>query len=163
MTTVYEFTANNLAGKPVSLEEFKGKVILIVNTASRCGFTPQYRELENLYRELKENGFVVLGFPCNQFGQQEPGDSREIVEFCELNYQVSFPMFEKIDVNGKKTHPLYQFLKSKAPGVLGSKAIKWNFTKFLIDSSGHVVKRYAPLTTPNAIRKDIERLLADSM
>ena len=163
MTTVYEFTANNLAGKPVSLEEFKGKVILIVNTASRCGFTPQYRELENLYRELKEKDFVVLGFPCNQFGQQEPGDSREIVEFCELNYQVSFPMFEKIDVNGKKTHPLYQFLKSKAPGALGSKAIKWNFTKFLIDSSGHVVKRYAPLTTPNAIRKDIERLLADSM
>ena len=163
MTTVYEFTANNLAGKPVSLEEFKGKVILIVNTASRCGFTPQYRELENLYRELKEKDFVVLGFPCNQFGQQEPGDSREIVEFCELNYKVSFPMFEKIDVNGKKTHPLYQFLKSKAPGALGSKAIKWNFTKFLIDSSGHVVKRYAPLTTPNAIRKDIERLLADSM
>ena len=160
MKTVYEYTANNLAGKPISLEEFKGKVILIVNTASRCGFTPQYRELENLYRELKENGCVVLGFPCNQFGQQEPGDSRAIAEFCQLNYQVSFPLFEKIDVNGKNTHPLYQFLKSAAPGVLGSKAIKWNFTKFLIDRKGHVVKRYAPIVAPNAIRKDIERLLA---
>lgn len=143
----------------MALETFKDNVLLIVNTASRCGFTPQYRELEQLYREYKERGFVVLGFPCNQFGQQEPGSSREITTFCESNYQISFPLFEKIDVNGKHAHPLYQFLKAEAPGVLGSKAIKWNFTKFLIDRTGQVVNRYAPITPPNAIRMDIERLL----
>ncbi|MGY6278188.1 glutathione peroxidase [Methylomonas sp. MgM2] len=159
MNTIYGFTVNDISGKPVSLESYKGKVLLIVNTASRCGFTPQYRELESLYRQFKERGLVVLGFPCNQFGRQEPGDSREIAAFCDANYQISFPMFEKIDVNGSRAHPLYQFLKSEARGVLGSKAVKWNFTKFLIDANGHVFKRYAPLVTPNTIRKDIERLL----
>ncbi len=159
MKSIYEFTANDIGGKPMALETFKDNVLLIVNTASRCGFTPQYRELEQLYREYKERGFVVLGFPCNQFGQQEPGSSREITTFCESNYQISFPLFEKIDVNGKHAHPLYQFLKAEAPGVLGSKAIKWNFTKFLIYRTGQVVNRYAPITPPNAIRMDIERLL----
>lgn len=159
MKSIYEFTANDITGKPVALETFKGKVLLIVNTASRCGFTPQYRELEQLYREYKERGFAILGFPCNQFGQQEPGSSSEINAFCESTYQISFPMFEKIDVNGKHAHPLYQFLKAEARGALGSKVIKWNFTKFLIDSNGHVVKRYAPITAPNSIKNDIERLL----
>lgn len=160
MKTVYAFSANNIDGKPIALDEFKGKVMLIVNTASRCGFTPQYRELESLHQTFKDRGFAVLAFPCNQFGQQEPGNSRDIAQFCELNYQVSFPLFEKVDVNGSQAHPLYQFLKSAAPGVLGSKAIKWNFTKFLIDRDGRVIKRYSPLTPPNAIRKDIEQLLA---
>ncbi len=159
MTTIYEFSANDISGKPVSLETFKDKVLLIVNTASRCGFTPQYRELENLHRSYKDRGFSVLAFPCNQFGRQEPGNAQEIADFCETNFQISFPLFEKIDVNGEHAHPLYRFLKSQAPGALGSKAIKWNFTKFLIDSNGKVVKRYGPLTTPNAIRADIERLL----
>jgi len=159
MDSIYRYTANDINGKPVSLETFKGRVLLIVNTASRCGFTPQYRELESLYQSFKDRGFAVLAFPCNQFGQQEPGTSREIAQFCETNFQVSFPLFEKIDVNGNAAHPLYQFLKSEAPGLLGSKAIKWNFTKFLADSNGHVVKRYAPIVTPNSIRKDIERLL----
>lgn len=159
MNTVYPYSANDITGKTIALEAYKGKVLLIVNTASRCGFTPQYRELESLYQAFKDRGFAVLAFPCNQFGQQEPGDSRDIAEFCELNYQVSFPLFEKIDVNGSHTHPLFQFLKSAAPGVLGSKAVKWNFTKFLIDRDGHVVKRYAPFVTPNTIRKDIEHLL----
>jgi glutathione peroxidase len=159
MDNIYRFSANNLAGQPVSMDDFRGKVLLIVNTASQCGFTPQYRELESLYQAYQERGFMVLGFPCNQFGKQEPGNSREIAEFCELNYRVSFPLFQKIEVNGSHAHPLYQYLKSAAPGLLGSKAIKWNFTKFLVDPHGHVRKRYSPLTTPGAIRADIERLL----
>ena len=159
MKTIHSFSANAIDGKPVSLEDFKGKVLLIVNTASRCGFTPQYQGLEQLHRTYQDQGFAVLGFPCNQFGQQEPGSNPEIGAFCTANYGVSFPMFEKIDVNGDHAHPLYQYLKSAAAGVLGSHAIKWNFTKFLIDRNGQVVKRYAPFMTPAAMGSDIERWL----
>ncbi|WP_456238244.1 glutathione peroxidase [Methylomonas rapida] len=159
METIYSYSANSLAGETIPLESFKGQVLLIVNTASRCGFTPQYRGLEQLYREFKDQGFAVLGFPCNQFGKQEPGNSQEIADFCEMTYQVSFPLFEKIAVNGKHAHPLYTFLKSQASGALGSQAIKWNFTKFLIDRQGRVVKRYSPFRAPAAIRSDIEHLL----
>ncbi len=159
MDTVYSFAANDLNGHPVSLESFRGQVLLIVNTASRCGFTPQYQELESLYERFKAQGFTVLGFPCNQFGKQEPGGSREIAEFCDLNYHISFPLFEKITVNGSKAHPLYQFLKTSAPGLLGTQAIKWNFSKFLVGRDGRVSKRYSPFTAPMAIQTDIERLL----
>ena len=158
--TVYEFSAPLLDGHTVSLVEFKGRVLLIVNTASKCGFTPQYAGLEELYRANKDRGFTVLGFPCNQFGEQEPGSSEEIGTFCERNYGVSFPMFAKIDVNGPSTHPLYQFLKASKPGVLGSERIKWNFTKFLIDREGNVVDRFAPATKPEDITKQIDELLS---
>ena len=156
---IYAFKANRLNGKEQSIAEYEGKVMIIVNTASKCGFTPQYEGLENLYRQYKDKGLVVLGFPCNQFGAQEPGAGGEIQEFCQLNYGVSFPMFDKIDVNGNDTHPLYDYLKKQAAGVLGTESIKWNFTKFLVDREGHVVKRYASTDTPDAIAKDIEALL----
>ena len=159
MTTVYDFSAKRLNGDDVSLEQYKGKVLLIVNTASKCGFTPQYKGLQALY-DKHQGKLEILGFPCNQFGKQEPGGESEISEFCELNYGVSFPMFGKIDVNGDDAHPLYKHLKQEAPGILGSKSIKWNFTKFLVNKDGKVVKRYAPTDTPEAIEKDIAKLLA---
>lgn len=157
--SIYEISANKLTGEPVNLRDFAGKVLLIVNTASKCGFTPQYEGLETLYAKYRERGFEILGFPCNQFGQQEPGGADEIGAFCQRNYGVSFPMFEKIDVNGEAAHPLYQHLKSSAKGLLGSESIKWNFTKFLIGRDGQVVHRYAPLTKPLDIAADIEKLL----
>ena len=160
MTTVHDFTAKSLSGEDVSLADFRGKVLLIVNTASKCGFTPQYAGLEKLHEELAPRGFAVLGFPCNQFGQQEPGDAQEIQSFCTLNYNVSFPMFAKIEVNGPGAHPLYEFLKSQKSGLLGIEAIKWNFSKFLVDQEGRVVERYAPTTTPASLKGDIEALLA---
>ena len=159
MTTVHDFTAKALSGEDVSLAEFRGKVLLIVNTASKCGFTPQYAGLEKLHEELSPRGFAVLGFPCNQFGQQEPGDSQEIQNFCSLTYNVTFPMFAKIDVNGASAHPLYEFLKGEKAGLLGIEAIKWNFSKFLVDQEGRVVERYAPTTTPASLKADIEALL----
>jgi glutathione peroxidase len=158
MSGVHDFTAKSLAGEDVPLKQFAGKVLLIVNTASKCGFTPQYRGLEALHRELSPRGFAVLGFPCNQFGGQEPGDAEQIEQFCASKYDVSFPMFEKIEVNGFATHPLYDYLKSEKSGLLGS-SIKWNFTKFLVDRSGKVVARFAPTATPEGIKKDIEALL----
>ncbi|HEX2494795.1 MAG TPA: glutathione peroxidase [Steroidobacter sp.] len=156
---VYDFEAKSLAGKHTSLREYSGKVMLIVNTASKCGFTPQYEALEVLYEKHRDQGFVVLGFPCNQFGAQEPGSEQEIAAFCEKNFGVSFPMFEKIEVNGANAHPLYQWLKKSAPGLLGSERIKWNFTKFLIDRAGAVVERYAPMTKPEDLERDVEKLL----
>ena len=159
MTTLYDFSARDIEGRNVRLGRFRGKVVLIVNTASQCGFTPQYAGLERLYEDLADRGFAVLGFPCNQFGGQEPGDADEIAKFCKLTYDVHFPMFAKIEVNGAGAHPLYQWLKAQATGLLGTEAIKCNFTKFLVDRSGHVVDRYAPTTAPDAIRADIERLL----
>jgi len=158
--TVYDFSARGIDGRERSLSEFKGKVLLIVNTASKCGFTPQYKGLEELYRKYHDQGLVILGFPCNQFGKQEPGSEAEIGQFCELNFGVTFPLFAKIEVNGPGAHPLYQHLKAQAPGLLGSKAIKWNFTKFLVDRAGRVVERYAPTATPDSLKQDIERLLA---
>jgi glutathione peroxidase len=158
MSDIYDFTATSLAGEDVALKRFEGQVLLIVNTASACGFTPQYRGLEALQKEFGPRGFAVLGFPCNQFGSQEPGDARQIEQFCESNYAVTFPMFGKIDVNGGGTHPLYQFLKSEKSGLLGS-SIKWNFTKFLVDRSGRVVARHAPTTTPEGLKSEIEALL----
>jgi glutathione peroxidase len=160
MSTIYEFTADNLAGKPVNLEQYRGKVLLIVNTASKCGFTPQYEGLEQVYQQFKDKGVEVLGFPCNQFGSQEPGGSDEIGAFCQKNYGVTFPMFSKIDVNGEQAHPLYKYLKSEKSGILGLEAIKWNFTKFLIGKDGSVYKRYAPQTPPKDLMEDIEKLLA---
>jgi glutathione peroxidase len=159
MASIYDFTVKDIHDKPVKLDRYKGKVMLIVNTASKCGFTPQYKGLEAMYEKLHDKGLEVLGFPCNQFGAQEPGSEKEIEQFCELNYGVTFPMFAKIDVNGDKTAPLYKFLKSEKPGLLGSEAIKWNFTKFLVDREGNVVKRYAPNDTPEAIAKDVEKAL----
>jgi glutathione peroxidase len=158
MSVVYDFTAKSLAGDDVPLKQFEGQVLLIVNTASKCGFTPQYEGLEALHRELSPRGFAVLGFPCNQFGGQEPGDARQIAEFCDSKYDVSFPMFEKIDVNGANAHPLYNYLKGEKTGLLGS-SIKWNFTKFLVDRSGKVVARHAPTATPLGLKKEIEGLL----
>jgi glutathione peroxidase len=158
MASIYDFSATSLAGDDTSLKRFEGKVLLIVNTASACGFTPQYKGLEALQQSFGARGFSVLGFPCNQFGRQEPGNAAEIGQFCSSNYAVSFPMFDKIDVNGDNAHPLYQYLKDEKSGLLGS-SIKWNFTKFLIDRSGKVVARYAPTTTPEALTKDIEALL----
>ncbi len=157
--SIYEFTATNIKGQDVSLSDYEGKVILIVNTASKCGFTPQFEGLETLYQNLQAQGLVILGFPCNQFGSQDPGDDGEIEEFCQLNYGVSFPMFGKIEVNGSQAHPLYEYLKKEARGVLGSKTIKWNFTKFLVDQSGKVLKRYGSADKPEAIKKDILALL----
>jgi glutathione peroxidase len=159
MSTVMDFSATLSNGNEVALEDYAGKVLLIVNTASKCGFTPQYTGLESLQKTYSANGFSVLAFPCNQFGGQEPGTEQEIESFCDLNYQTSFPLFSKIEVNGASSHPLFTHLKSEAPGVLGSKRIKWNFTKFLINQQGEVVKRYAPSTKPEAIAKDIEALL----
>jgi glutathione peroxidase len=158
MPGVYDFTARSLAGEDVPLRRFEGQVLLIVNTASACGFTPQYQGLEALHRELAPRGFAVLGFPCNQFGGQEPGGAAEIAAFCSSNYQVSFPMFDKIDVNGANAHPLYRYLKDEKSGLLGS-AIKWNFTKFLADRAGKVVARHAPTARPEGLRQEIEALL----
>ena len=158
---VFDFQAASLDGKPVDLAQYRGKVLLIVNTASKCGFTPQYQGLELLYRRYQDQGVEVLGFPCNQFGGQEPGTEAEIGAFCETNYGVSFPMFAKVEVNGNDAHPLFQHLKSEAPGVLGTEGIKWNFTKFLIGRDGKVVHRYAPQTKPEDIAEDVDRLLAE--
>jgi glutathione peroxidase len=158
MTSIYDFSAKSLAGEDTPLKGFEGKVLLIVNTASACGFTPQYKGLEALQQTFGARGFSVLGFPCNQFGRQEPGNAAEIGQFCASNYAVSFPMFDKIDVNGDKAHPLYQYLRREKSGLFGS-SIKWNFTKFLIDRSGKVVGRYAPTTSPESLTKDIEVLL----
>jgi glutathione peroxidase len=157
--TVHDFQATSLDGKPVDLSAYRGKVLLIVNTASECGFTPQYKGLEQVYEQLRDRGLVVLGFPCNQFGKQEPGTEADIGAFCEKNFGVSFPMFAKVDVNGDDAHPLYKYLKQQAPGLLGTQAIKWNFTKFLVDKNGKVVERYAPQTKPQQIAGDIEKLL----
>ncbi len=159
MPTAYDFTAQNIDGAPVELKDFEGQVLLIVNTASKCGFTPQYTGLEALHRKLQSEGFSVLGFPCDQFGHQEPGNAEEIKSFCSLSYDVSFPLFEKIEVNGKNTHPLYAFLKKSAKGLLGSEAIKWNFTKFLVARDGSVVKRYAPTDKPENIEGEVRKLL----
>ena len=160
MSTVYDFEALQINGKPVALSQFKGTVMLIVNTASACGFTPQFAGLEELHATYGKKGLVVLGFPCNQFGAQDAGSNTEIAEFCQLNYGVSFPMMAKIDVNGALAPPLYQWLTKEAPGLLGTKAIKWNFTKFLIGKDGQVLKRYAPTDTPKGMAKDIEAALA---
>ena len=159
MTTIYDFHALDISGRAVPISDYRGKVLLIVNTASNCGFTPQYDGLESLYRNLGARGFVVLGFPSNQFGEQEPGDEEEIATFCKLQYDVSFPMFAKIDVNGAKASPLFDWLKSATPGLLGSRAIKWNFTKFLVDRQGNAVRRFAPMTPPARLRSEIEALL----
>jgi glutathione peroxidase len=159
MTELYDIPLTRIDGTQTSLAEHRNKVALIVNTASRCGFTPQYAGLEALYRKYKDQGFVVLGFPCNQFGAQEPGDEAQIAGFCELNYGVTFPMFAKVDVNGPNTHPLFVALKKEAKGVLGSEAIKWNFTKFLLDRSGQVADRMAPLSTPQSLDGLVYQLL----
>jgi len=157
--TVYGFKARKIDGQEITLASYTGKVLLIVNVASRCGFTPQYRGLEELQEKFENRGFEVLGFPCNQFGNQEPGSETEIRSFCDLQYGVRFPLFSKVDVNGSSTHPLYEFLKKAKPGFLGTKRIKWNFTKFLVDRSGRPIKRYSPQTTPAAIEKDIQSAL----
>lgn len=158
--TIYDFEAKSISGKDISLGEFKGQVMLIVNTASKCGFTPQFGGLEELHKTYAGKGLAVLGFPCNQFGSQDPGADSEIAEFCQVNYGVSFPMMGKIDVNGAAAHPLYKWLSAEAPGLLGSKAIKWNFTKFLVGKDGQVIKRYAPLDKPADLAKDVEAALA---
>lgn len=156
--TIYDFSVKDISGKDVSLADYRGKTLLIVNVASKCGFTPQYKGLEELHREFGGK-LEVLGFPCNQFGAQEPGDENEIKNFCSLTYDVTFPMFSKIDVNGDNTHPLYQFLKESKKGLLGTEGIKWNFTKFLVDKNGEVVKRYAPTDSPEKIKKEIQSYL----
>jgi glutathione peroxidase len=157
--SIYDFNAQTLDGKPAPLSAWQGQVVLIVNTASKCGFTPQYTGLEALYRKYKDRGFVVLGFPCNQFGSQEPGNAEEIASFCSLTYDVDFPMMSKIDVNGPQTHPLYAYLKHAKKGLLGSEGIKWNFTKFLVDRTGDVKGRFAPTDTPESLEGAIEALL----
>ena len=162
MTTVYDFSAKAIDGREISLKEFEGKVLLIVNTASKCGFTPQYEGLEALQKKYGPKGFAVLGFPCNQFGAQEPGDASEIANFCKLTYDVDFPLFAKVDVNGDNAHPLFQLLKKQAPGLLGSEAVKWNFTKFLVDKHGKVQDRFAPATKPDGLGSQIEKLLAQA-
>jgi glutathione peroxidase len=159
MASVHDFTVDDIHGQPVPLDRFKGEVLLIVNVASECGFTPQYKGLEAMYEKLHDKGLEVLGFPCNQFGGQEPGGEKEIAQFCEINYGVTFPMFAKVDVNGDNAAPLYKYLKAEKPGLLGSEAIKWNFTKFLVDREGNVLKRYAPNDTPESIAKDVEKAL----
>lgn len=156
---IYSFRAKDIKGNEIGLDQFKGKVLLVVNTASHCGFTPQYEGLEKLYLELKSKGLEILAFPCNQFGTQEPKDNAEILNFCQTNYNVSFPIFSKINVNGEDAHPIYQFLKSQCPGLLGTEMIKWNFTKFLVNREGKVVKRFAPQDKPDTIKKNIEELL----
>ncbi|WP_342424179.1 glutathione peroxidase [Paenibacillus sp. FSL E2-0178] len=157
--SVYDYEANTLRGQEESLSKYKGKVLLVVNTASKCGFTPQYKGLQEVYDKFKDRGFEVLGFPSNQFAKQEPGESEDIAEFCEINYGVTFPMYEKINVNGNEAHPLFKYLSKEAPGVLGSKSVKWNFTKFLVDQEGRVLKRFSPQTTPDQIEADIAKLL----
>jgi glutathione peroxidase len=157
--SIYDFKVKNINGKVEGLSSYKDKVLLIVNIASECGFTPQYKDLEEVYLKYKDKGFTILGFPCNQFGKQEPGDEKAIKEFCEMNYHISFPLFSKIEVNGEDAIPLYKFLKKELSGILGTEKIKWNFTKFLIDKSGVPFKRYAPPTKPHDIEKDIEFLL----
>ena len=160
MNDLYDFSANTLGGADKSFDAYRGKVVLVVNTASECGFTPQFEGLETLSRKYRDRGLEVLGFPCNQFGAQEPGDAAQIGAFCEKNYGVSFQMFDKIEVNGPRAHPLYKWLMHSAPGILGTEAIKWNFTKFLLGRDGKVFKRYATATKPEALAGDIERLLA---
>jgi glutathione peroxidase len=157
--SIYEFSATNIKGQEVNLSDYQDKVLLIVNTASKCGFTPQFEGLETLHKELESQGLVILGFPCNQFGSQDPGGDGQIEEFCQLNYGVSFPMFSKIDVNGTDAHPLYTFMKKQARGLLGSTTVKWNFTKFLVNREGQVVERYAPNDKPENIKADILKLL----
>jgi glutathione peroxidase len=157
--SVYDFSATSIEGQNTDLSAFQGKVLLIVNTASQCGFTSQYQGLQALHTQYADQGLAVLGFPCNQFGQQEPGSESQIKSFCETRYGVSFPLFQKIDVNGSNAHPLYQYLTKAAPGIFGTEGIKWNFTKFLVDRTGKVVQRYAPNTTPAEIEKDIKALL----
>ena len=159
MNPIYSFSAETLGGETVSMESYQGKVLLIVNTASECGFTPQYKGLQELHERYADRGFAVLGFPCNQFGKQEPGDAAQIGSFCEQNYGVTFPMFAKVEVNGANAHPLYKYLTEKEPGVLGIEAIKWNFTKFLVDREGNIVKRFAPITKPESITDEVEKLL----
>lgn len=161
MTTVHDFSANSLDGAPIDLAAYRGKVLLIVNTASKCGFTPQYKGLEAVYRQFRDKGVEVLGFPCNQFGRQEPGEAAEIGAFCERNYGVTFPLFARIEVNGAAAHPLFSHLKKEATGWLGSEAIKWNFTKFLVKKNGTTYKRYAPQTKPEELIGDIEKLLEE--
>ena len=156
---IYQFSANNNAGEEIQLSTYKNKVMLIVNTASDCGFTPQYEGLQNLYQKHQSQGLEVLAFPCNQFKQQEKGDNEAIKQFCDLRFNIKFPLFSKVDVNGDNAHPLFNYLKTQAPGILGSKGIKWNFTKFLVNREGEVVKRYAPSTKPEAIEADIKELL----
>ncbi|MFY7873456.1 MAG: glutathione peroxidase [Limnohabitans sp.] len=160
MSTVYDFEALGIDGQPVALSQFRGQVLLIVNTASACGFTPQFGGLEKLHQRYGAQGLAVIGFPCNQFGGQDPGDNAQIASFCQKNYGVSFPMMAKIEVNGAHAHPLFQWLTGEAPGILGSKAIKWNFTKFLVGRDGRVIGRYAPMDAPEKIAKDIEAALA---
>lgn len=154
----YEYSAKNIDGKEINMSDYKGNVILVVNTASKCGFTPQLKDLEELYKEYKDSGVEILGFPCNQFLNQEPGENKEVKNFCQINYGVTFNMFEKIDVNGSNTHPIYKYLKEQEKGLL-TKDIKWNFTKFLIDKEGNFIKRYSPTTSPLKIKTDIEKLL----
>lgn len=154
----YNFMARDIYGEEVNMDKYRGKVVLVVNTASKCGLTPQFEELEELYKELKEDGLEILGFPCNQFGNQDPGTNKEVIEFCQLNYGVTFTMFEKVDVNGDNAHPLFNYLTSETKGLLGKK-IKWNFTKFLIDPEGNVIKRYAPTVVPLDLKEDIVKLL----
>lgn len=156
--TLHDFKAKAINGKEISLEDFKGKLKLVVNTASNCGYTPQYKGLEELYKKYQDK-LVILGFPCNQFGKQEPGDSKAISSFCEINYGVTFPLFSKIDVNGENADPIFKFLKHEAPGILGTEFIKWNFTKFLVDRDGNVIKRYSTMTKPEEIEKDLEKYL----
>lgn len=158
-TNAYEFSAKDIDGTDRSLDEFRGKALLIVNVASKCGFTPQYAGLQKLHEQYASRGFAVLGFPCDQFGHQEPGDEAEIREFCQTRYDVSFPMFAKVEVNGTNAHPLYRWLKEQKPGVLGTRQIKWNFTKFLVDGNGQVLRRYAPTDKPEGIAREVERLL----
>jgi glutathione peroxidase len=160
MPSVYDFTVEDIEGKPVDLDRYKGKVMLVVNTASECGFTPQYAGLEALYRKYRDRGLEVLGFPCNQFGGQEPGNAQQIADFCTTKYDVTFPMFAKIDVNGERAAPLYRYLKHARPGLLGTEAIKWNFTKFLVDRTGQVVARYAPKDTPESFDADVAKALS---
>ena len=162
MATVYDFEAGTLTGEPKSLADYRGRTLLVVNVASACGYTPQYAGLESLYRKYRDRGFVVLGFPCNQFGGQEPGSAEEIAAFCSTRYDVTFPLFAKIDVNGAHAHPLFEHLKQEQPGALGTKGIKWNFTKFLVNGRGEVVKRYGSSTTPEQIDADVARLLEAS-
>jgi glutathione peroxidase len=160
-TNVFSFSVKDIGGNVTSLSRFEGKVLLVVNVASKCGFTPQYKGLQNIYDQFKEKGFEVLAFPCNQFGAQEPGNEAEIKSFCSLNYNVTFPLFGKIDVNGKNADPLYEFLKKEEPGILGTEMIKWNFTKFLVNKKGEVLKRYAPNITPESLEQDILKALAE--
>jgi len=160
MSTIYDFSARTIDGAEQSLDTYRGRVLLVVNVASKCGFTPQYSSLEDLYRSYREDGLTVLGFPCDQFGRQEPGDEAEIRNFCTTQYDITFPLFAKIEVNGEQAHPLYRWLKSQQPGVFGTEGIKWNFTKFLVGRDGQVIKRYAPTDAPDSLRDDIAQALA---